>query len=55
MVWRLVLDLHLPLTEIERWSLDDIREANALLDMRDDHDAALDAYQAEKLKETQKA
>ena len=43
---RLVVDLHLPLTEIEKWDLDDIRHVNAILDMRQDHEAAADAYHA---------
>lgn len=45
-ILRLVVDLHLPLTEIENWDLDDIRHVNAILDMRQDHEAAADAYHA---------
>lgn len=39
----------MPLSEVEKWDLDDIRHFTAILDMRRDYDAAADAYQAEQL------
>lgn len=39
--WRIVRDAHIPLTELDRWSLDDIRQFNAVLDMGASHDAAI--------------
>lgn len=44
----------IPLSEVEQWDLDDIRQVNAALDMKADYEAAADAYQAaevDKLKE----
>lgn len=49
-IMRLVVDLHLPLSEVEKWDLDDIRQANAILDMRQDHEAALDAFNAAQIR-----
>lgn len=40
----------MPLTEVEQWDLDDIRQMNAVLDMRRDCEAAADAYQAAQIK-----
>lgn len=36
----------MPLSEVEEWDLEDIRQLNAILDMRQDCDGAVDAYQA---------
>lgn len=36
----------MPLSEVEKWDLEDIRQLNAILDMRQDCDGAVDAYQA---------
>lgn len=44
----------LPLSEVERMDLNDIRQLNAVLDMRRDHDSAADAWQAENVKKSQK-
>ena len=51
---RLVVDMGLPLREVERMDLDDIRQLNAVLDMRRDHESAADAWQAENVKKAQK-
>lgn len=40
----------LPLSEVERMDLDDIRQLNAVLDMRKDHESAADAWQAAQVK-----
>ena len=47
---RLVVDMGLPLSEVERMDLDDIRQLNAVLDMRKDHESAADAWQAAQVK-----
>lgn len=39
-----------PLTEVEKWDLDDIRRFNSILDMRQDCEAAADAWQSEQIK-----
>ena len=44
----------MPLSEVERMDLNDIRQLNAVLDMRRDHDSAADAWQAENVKKSQK-
>lgn len=49
-ILRIVTDLHLPLSEVEKWDLDDIRHVNAVLNMRQDYEGAADAFQAEQLK-----
>ena len=53
-ILRLVVDMGLPLREVEHMDLDDIRQLNAVLDMRRDHDSAADAWQAENVKKSQK-
>ena len=45
-ILRLVIELKMPLSEVEKWDLEDIRQLNAILDMRQDCDGAVDAYQA---------
>ena len=45
-VLRLVVDMGQPLSEVEKWDLDDIRYFNSILDMRRDCEAAADAYRA---------
>ena len=42
--------MHLPLSEVEKWDLDDIRHVNAVLNMRQDYEGAADAFQAEQMK-----
>lgn len=43
-MWRIVLEAHQPLSEVKKWDLEDIRKANALLDMRAAHETALNEY-----------
>ena len=43
---RIVVDMGMPLSEVEKWDLDDIRHMNSVLDMRRDCESAADAYQA---------
>ena len=50
---RLVVDMGVSLSEVEKWDLDDIRHFNSILDMRRDCEAAADAYQAEQMKKSQ--
>ena len=47
---RLVVDMGVPLSEVEKWDLDDIRQFNSVLDMRQAYESAVDAYQAEQMK-----
>lgn len=47
-----MLDAHIPLSEVEKMDLDDIRQLNAVLDMRQDYEAAADAYQSEQMAKT---
>ena len=47
---RLVVDMGMPLSEVEKWDLDDIRYFNSILDMRQDYEAAADAFQAAQMK-----
>lgn len=47
---RLVVDMGQPLSEVEKWDLDDIRYFNSILDMRRDCESAADAYQAYQMK-----
>lgn len=51
-ILRIVVDMGLPLSEVEKWDLDDIRHINSVLDMRRDCEDAADAYQAAQMKET---
>ena len=44
-----------PLSEVEKWDLDDIRYFNAILDMRRDCEAAADAYQAMQMEQMRQA
>ena len=48
-IWRLVLEAHQPLSEVLRWDLEDVRKANALLDMRAAHSAAFNEYNTRNL------
>lgn len=51
-ILRLVIDLRIPLSEIEKWDLDDIRHVNSILDMRQDCESAADAYQMEETRKS---
>ena len=51
---RLVLDAGLPLSEVERMDLDDIRQLNAVLDMRRDYNSVVDAWESEQVKKSTK-
>lgn len=53
--WRLVLDLKLSITEVDKWSLNEVYRANALLDMQDDYEDAMNAYERAKAKTTEGA
>ena len=44
-----------PLSEVEKWDLDDIRYFNSILDMRRDCEAAADAYQAMQMEQMRQA
>ena len=48
-----MLDAGLPLTEVEQMDLDDIRQLNAVLDMRQDYEGAVDAWQDYNLKKVE--
>jgi hypothetical protein len=50
-ILRLVVDMGQPLSEVEQWDLEDIRNFNAILDMRRDCEGAADAYQAAQVKQ----
>jgi hypothetical protein len=50
-----VTDLHLPLSEVEKWDLDDIRHINSILNMRQDYEGAADAYQAMQMEQMRQA
>ena len=52
---RLVVDMGQPLSEVEKWDLDDIRYFNSILDMRRDCEAAADAYQAMQMEQMRQA
>ena len=47
-MWRVVVDGGMPLTEVNKWSLDDVAKFNAILDMRNDYQTALNAYTRER-------
>ncbi len=49
---RLVVDMGMPLSEVEKMDLDDIRHFNSILDMRNDCECAADAFQSEQLKKS---
>jgi hypothetical protein len=51
-ILRLVVDLKMPLSEVEKWDIEDIMHLNSVLDMRSDYESAADAYEA---METKKA
>ena len=51
---RLVLDAGLPLSEVEQMDLDDIRQLNAVLDMRRDYNSVVDAWESEQVKKSTK-
>lgn len=44
-----------PLSEVEKWDLDDIRYFNSILDMRRDCEAAADAYHAMQMEKMRRA
>jgi hypothetical protein len=44
MFWNLVVNLRLSPSEIETWTLDEMRKATALLDMRQDYKSAWNAF-----------
>ena len=44
-----------PLSEVEKWDLDDIRYFNSILDMRRDCEAAADAYRAMQMEQMRQA
>lgn len=48
-----MLEVGIPLSEVERWDLDDIRQMNSALDMKADYEAAADAYQAAEMDKRQ--
>lgn len=50
---RIVVDMGMPLSEVEKWDLDDIRHMNSVLDMRRDCESAADAYQAMQIQKSQ--
>ena len=50
---RIVVDMGMPLSEVEKWDLDDIRHMNSILDMRRDCESAADAYQAMQMQKSQ--
>lgn len=50
---RIVVDMGMPLSEVEKWDLDDIRHMNSVLDMRRDCESAADAYQAMQMQKSQ--
>ena len=54
-ILRLVVDMGQPLSEVEKWDLDDIRYFNSILDMRRDCEAAADAYQAMQMEQMRRA
>ena len=54
-VLRLVVDMGQPLSEVEKWDLDDIRYFNSILDMRRDCEAAADAYHAMQMEQMRQA
>lgn len=54
-ILRLVVDMGQPLSEVEKWDLDDIRYFNSILDMRRDCEAAADAFQAMQMEQMRQA
>lgn len=40
-LWRIVRDAHIPLSELDKWSLDDIRKFNSILDMGNSYETAI--------------
>ena len=50
---RLVVDMGVSLSEVEKWDLDDIRHMNSVQDMRRDCESAADAYQAMQMQKSQ--
>ncbi len=44
MFWNLVVNLRLSPSEIDTWTLDEMRKATALLDMRQDYKSAWNAF-----------
>ena len=54
-ILRLVVDMGQPLSEVEKWDLDDIRYFNSILDMRRDCEAAADAYRAMQIEKMRQA
>lgn len=43
-IWRIVKEAHMPLSEVEQWSLDDVRQFTAVLDMGKAYTEAHDGY-----------
>ena len=48
-MWRIVCE-GLPLTEVNRWDLEDLDKVGAVLDMKQDYQAALQAKRTKELK-----
>lgn len=44
MFWNLVVNLRLSPSELDTWTLDEMRKATALLDMRQDYKSAWNAF-----------
>ena len=42
----------MPLSEVEKWDIEDIMHLNSVLDMRSDYESAADAYEAMETKKT---
>lgn len=51
-MWRVVLAGQ-PLSEVERWDLEDVDKYTALLDMKDDMSAAFNQYSEERSRKEQ--
>lgn len=42
--WNIVVSLRLPPSEVDKWTLDEMRKATAVMDMRQDIKAAWNAF-----------
>lgn len=48
-VWKLVVEKGISLTEIDRWDLEDIWKAHAIMEMKQDYANAVSAYEEWKI------
>lgn len=49
-IWYLVINYHIPLSEIKTWTLDEIYKALAVVEMQKDYEKASASFDEEKFK-----